>query len=169
MSGQSLIDGLLSIRLDKAAAADLIVKKSLTCRLNLSLRGKRFVYNFGGANTVVSTCVERSTDKNARFVRLSDRNREFEAQILLSRSTGLRLLGCRFERGLTGSIIVIVNNKPVGTWWYQDGAFHFSNEARAAGFVSARSASDVVSETVGMISAIADRSVRHNSFAQSQF
>ena len=81
----------------------------------------------------------------------ADRNKEFQAWVLLVRSTGLRLLGCQFERGLTGSVVVIDNGQPVGAWWHRDGAYHFASKAWTGSVVEARSAEEVVSVTLSLI------------------
>ena len=57
------------------------------------------------------------------------RNRETAAMLALRSSIDLAFLGCRFERGLVGSVAVTLGKRALGAWWYQGDRFWFATTA----------------------------------------
>ena len=77
----------------------------------------------------------------------STRNTETRLCRLLQNSAGLKTLGCRFARGLTGGICVTIDGEASGAWWYDKGAYHFSFMAHRLPEYSVATANDVLGKT----------------------
>lgn len=81
------------------------------------------------------------------------RNAEFASLVALRRARSLSFMGCRFERGLVGSVSVLVSGKVVGAWWHDGIKYCFSNPAYRAVLREAGSPEDVVAETIAIAAA----------------
>jgi hypothetical protein len=57
------------------------------------------------------------------------RNSELDLLLKLRNSTTLKYLGCRFDRGLVGSVTVSVSGHALGAWWYDSGDYCFAGIA----------------------------------------
>ena len=57
------------------------------------------------------------------------RNSELAAMLALQESIELAFLGCRFDRGLVGSIAVTLGNYALGAWWFEYDRFQFATTA----------------------------------------
>jgi len=75
------------------------------------------------------------------------RNAEFAALLALRAAVDLKFLGCRFGRGLTGSICVSVGGEAAGAWWFEDDTYRFARLAYQAPSLVAIDCAQVIEMT----------------------
>jgi hypothetical protein len=75
------------------------------------------------------------------------RNSELDLHIALRNSTGLKYLGCRFDRGLVGSITVNVSGHALGAWWDDAGNYCFSTVAYRPTTTKVQSVKEAIATT----------------------
>lgn len=80
----------------------------------------------------------------------SNRNEEMRLLQALSASEGLKVLGCRFARGLTGGITVTIDGFSLGAWYVDGLRFRFSRVAHLRPERTALSVKDVLGQTTDM-------------------
>lgn len=59
----------------------------------------------------------------------SSRNAELRLLLSLRGAVSLNYLGCRFDRGLVGGVIVSMADMPLGAWWYEQALYCYSTTA----------------------------------------
>lgn len=57
---------------------------------------------------------------------LGPRNEELRLLVALRQSISLKAMGCRFDRGMSGTVSLTVAHGSLGAWWYENGRFHYS-------------------------------------------
>ncbi len=81
-------------------------------------------------------------------VHLSDRNAEMRLLLILKDVVGLKVMGCRFHRGLVGGVGVTLSHKVLGVWRFEGAEFHFWRSACGKTSLSAQSPEQVIAHTV---------------------
>ncbi len=90
----------------------------------------------------------------------SRRNYEMEVLSVLRETTGLRVLGCQFERGLSGGVCVRIGQNVMGAWWFENGTYKFSRMAYRRAERHARTIDGVIEQTTS----IATSHIKLNQF-----
>lgn len=79
---------------------------------------------------------------------------ELKALAALRDAISLKVIGCRFDRGLTRGIAVTMDrrghNGGWGAWWYEDGIYKFAADPSRAAQYTAQTPKDVVAKTMRM-------------------
>lgn|GEM_PF-3591825 len=78
------------------------------------------------------------------------RNAELQALIFLKDAISLRALGCRFERGLGGGVVVTCGGRGLGAWWYQNEQYNFAPMAHGKVQKTARTIDDIIRQTAAL-------------------
>ena len=92
------------------------------------------------------------------MVNAQPRNAELQALLALKKPVSLKVMGCRFDRGLTGAICVNVAGTAIGAWWYEHGQYHFAPVAYRKPELNAHS----IEEVLVMTQALASSHFKHN-------
>ena len=79
-------------------------------------------------------------------------NSELHLLLGLRNSTALKYLGCRFDRGLVGSITVNVSGHALGAWWYDAGNYCFSAVAYRPTTTKVQSVEEAIATTQHRVS-----------------
>lgn len=97
------------------------------------------------------------------FAMAANRNEEMRLLQALNASEGLKVLGCRFARGLTGGVCMLVSGHALGAWYATNNGFRFSRIAHLRPERTATDIKDVVAQTAAM--AVSRRAVDEQSRA----
>ena len=94
------------------------------------------------------------------YVYQSPRNAEMALLKVLQAGQGLKVMGCRFHRGLIGGVGVSVPNRALGLWRYKAGGFEFIPHSGEGVEARVQTVNDAVDCTVS----IATWSYRNRSY-----